>query len=89
MMSTFDWYTDDEKDEELGYWHPIKAYDMEDAAQKAAGLWDQDDHILLRYNSVVFITVVNRETGETGRFKVYGETVPHYHAYEVKGETYG
>ena len=71
------WRTDDDPPEE---WTPVRARDVEQAAERAAAAYDEGDHPLLnRYGASVRITV-RAPGGNLVTFECTGEIVLQYHA---------
>jgi hypothetical protein len=70
------WHVEDE-------WETIRATDAEDAAERAAAIYDQDDYSLMRGNEVT-ILVRDPRTKEVTAWSCQGEAVPQYSATQIE-----
>ena len=80
----WEWRTDE--DHGPDEWRTIHAYTNEEAAVLAADRYDEEDRRLLSLEIALIVHVRNPSTGETSRFSVRGEAVPHYWASEERDD---
>lgn len=66
-------------------WTEVRAFDAEEAAEKAAESYDECEYSLMKGGEIV-VHVRNPKTGEVTRWRCIGETVPQYSAQEIEGE---
>jgi hypothetical protein len=85
-LPCWDWRVDDYHGPDDWNHGEIRARDAEDAAIRAAEIYDQEEHYLLRQETTVEIFVRNVDTGVVSRWRCSGEAIPTYRA-EAVAET--